>query len=50
MMLDPKRILIVLHGSVGDVTRALPLANLVRRRYPEAFLAWAVEPACFPLI
>jgi lipopolysaccharide heptosyltransferase II len=50
MTLDPKRILIILHGSIGDVTRALPLASLVRRRYPEALLAWAVEPACFPLI
>ncbi|MGH7823901.1 MAG: glycosyltransferase family 9 protein [Candidatus Binatia bacterium] len=45
-----KRILIVLHGSIGDVTRALPLANLIRRGFPEAFLSWAVEPACFPLV
>jgi lipopolysaccharide heptosyltransferase II len=47
---DPERILIILHGSVGDVTRALPLANLFRRRFPKAFLAWAVEPTCFPLV
>jgi lipopolysaccharide heptosyltransferase II len=47
---EPKRILIILHGSVGDVTRALPLANLLRRRFPKAFLAWAVEPACLPLL
>jgi lipopolysaccharide heptosyltransferase II len=47
---DPKRILIVLHGSIGDVTRALPLANLLRRQFPTAFLAWAVEPPCLPLL
>ncbi|MBM4260397.1 MAG: glycosyltransferase family 9 protein [Deltaproteobacteria bacterium] len=47
---EPKKILFVLHGSLGDITRALPLAQLVRRRFPRAFLAWSVEPACFPLL
>lgn len=47
---DPKRILIVLHGSIGDVTRALPLAAIVRRGFPQAFLAWSVEPTCLPLL
>ena len=46
----PKKVLIVLHGSIGDVTRALPLASLVRRAFPQVFLAWAVEPACLPLV
>lgn len=50
MTLNPHRILIVLHGSIGDVTRAIPLANLVRRRYPKARLTWAVEPPAFPLV
>src|ERR1700754_5257078 len=36
---DPKRILLILHGSVGDVTRALPLANLIHRGFPKATLA-----------
>ncbi len=44
MTLDPKKVLIVLHGSIGDVTRAIPLANLIRRSFPKATLAWAVEP------
>jgi heptosyltransferase-1 len=48
--LDPKKILVVLHGSIGDVTRALPLANLVRRGFPKATLAWAVEPPALPLL
>ena len=47
---SPKKILIVLHGSVGDITRAIPLAHLVRRDFPQAFLAWAVEPPCLPLV
>ena len=47
---DPKKILIVLHGSIGDVTRALPLASLLRRGFPGASLAWSVEPAAAPLL
>ena len=50
MTLDPRNILIVLHGSIGDVTRALPLANLIRRAYPRATLTWAIEPPAFPLV
>jgi lipopolysaccharide heptosyltransferase II len=48
--IDPKRILIVLHGSIGDVTRALPLAAMLRKAFPRAFLAWSIEPVCFPLL
>ena len=44
------RILIVLHGSIGDVARAVPLAGLLRRAYPEAWLAWSVEPPALPLV
>jgi len=47
---EAKRILVVLHGSIGDVTRALPLASLLRKGFPEAFLAWSVEPASYPLL
>jgi lipopolysaccharide heptosyltransferase II len=47
---DPKKILMVLHGSIGDVTRALPLANLLRKGFPKAYLAWSVEPAARPLL
>ena len=48
--IEPKRILILLHGSIGDVTRALPLANLLRKAFPTVFLAWSVEPAAWPLL
>jgi len=50
MNADPRSILIILHGSIGDVTRAIPLANLLRRRFPSAKLAWAVEAPSQPLI
>jgi heptosyltransferase I len=48
--LEPSKILIVLHGAIGDVARALPLAGLLRRRFPEANLTWSVEPASLALL
>lgn len=44
------RILIVLFGAIGDVTRALPLLCRLRRRWPQAHLAWAIEPLAAPLL
>lgn len=44
MTSTPRRILIVLHGSIGDVVRAIPLAAALRHGFPAAKLAWAVEP------
>lgn len=46
----PKRILIVLLGAIGDVTRALPLLCRLRRGLPRTELLWAVEPAAAPLL
>ena len=50
MRFNPKKILIVLHGSIGDVTRALPWANLIRGGFPDAHLVWSVEPPSLPLV
>lgn len=47
---QPKKILIILHGSIGDVTRALPLAGALRKAFPSAFIAWSIEPASLPLL
>ncbi len=44
------RILIVLFGAIGDVTRALPLLTRLRRAHPKAYIAWAVEPLAAPLL
>ncbi|HWH78273.1 MAG TPA: glycosyltransferase family 9 protein [Candidatus Binatus sp.] len=40
----------MLHGSIGDVARALPLAGLLRLGFPNAYLAWSIEPAAYPLV
>lgn len=40
----PRRVLIVLLGAIGDVVRALPLLGRMRRAWPDAHIAWAVEP------
>jgi lipopolysaccharide heptosyltransferase II len=50
MRVPATRILIVLLGAIGDVARALPLAACVRAGYPDAHVAWAVEPAAAPLL
>lgn len=48
--IQPRRILILLFGAIGDVIRALPLLTRVRRGYPRAHITWAVEPAAAPLL
>jgi ADP-heptose:LPS heptosyltransferase len=50
MRVKAERILIVLLGAIGDVTRALPLLQRVRHGYPHARIAWAVEPASSALL
>ncbi len=47
---NPKRILIVLNGAIGDVVRALPLLGRVRRGFPNAHIAWAIEPKSAPIL
>jgi ADP-heptose:LPS heptosyltransferase len=47
---DVRKILIVLLGAIGDVTRALPLLPRLRALYPKARIAWAVEPASHALV
>lgn len=39
-----QRILIVLFGAIGDVTRALPLAVRIKKHWPQSHITWAVEP------
>lgn len=40
---SPNRILIVRLSSIGDVVRTLPALTSLRRQYPHAHIAWAVE-------
>ena len=46
----PKRILIIKPSAIGDVVHALPVLNLLRRRWPAAHVAWLVTPACAGLL
>ena len=46
----PRRVLIIKPSAIGDVVHALPVLNLVRRRWPEAHIAWLVTPACAGLL
>lgn len=46
----PRRILIIRLSAIGDVVMASPLIKAVRRRYPDARLAWLVEPAAAGLL
>jgi len=50
MLVPAERILVVLLGAIGDVTRALPLLGRLRAGYPRAHIAWAVEPAAAPIL
>ena len=47
---NPKRILIILNGAIGDVVRALPLLGRIRRGFPDAHIAWAIEPKSAPIL
>src|SRR5229473_3732836 len=48
--LAPRRVLIILLGSIGDVVRALPLLGRLRRAWPDAHIAWSVEPKSSPVL
>ncbi len=44
------RILIIKPSAIGDVVHALPVWNLIRRRWPGAKISWLVTPACAGLL
>ena len=46
----PRRVLIVLLGAIGDVVRAVPMLGRMRRAWPAAHIAWAVEPKARPIL
>ena len=45
-----ERVLIVKLSSIGDVINAFPAVVALRERFPEAEIAWAVEPAAAGLV
>lgn len=40
----PKRILLVRLSAIGDIVFATPLIHALRRAYPQAHIAWLVQP------
>ena len=46
----PRRILLIKPSAIGDVVHALPILNLLRRRWPDAHIAWLLTPACANLL
>jgi heptosyltransferase I len=44
------RILIVRLSAIGDVIQTMPVACALRERFPDAFLAWAVESRAAALL
>ncbi len=45
-----KSILVVKLSSIGDVVQALPVAAALRRRFPDAYIGWAVGPAAAEVV
>ena len=50
LLREPRRILIVRLGAIGDVARVLPMLNGLRRRFPEAEIDWAVQTKAADLL
>jgi len=46
----PRRILLVRLSAIGDLVFASPLIASARRRFPDAHLAWLVQPECAPML
>ena len=49
-MTPSPRILIVRLSAIGDVIQTMPVACALRERFPDAFLAWAVEERAAELL
>jgi lipopolysaccharide heptosyltransferase I len=47
---EPRRILIIKPSAIGDVVHALPVLNLLRRRWPQAHISWLIAPACVGIL
>lgn len=43
-MNQPRKLLIVCHGAIGDVTRALPLASRIKKHWKDTEIHWGIEP------
>src|SRR2546425_11686709 len=44
------RVLIIKPSSLGDVVHALPTVNLIRKKFPDAHLAWLINDSLASLL
>lgn len=44
------KILIVRLSAIGDVVHSLPILHALRKKFPDAYIAWAVEKRCSDLL
>ncbi|HEY7162899.1 MAG TPA: lipopolysaccharide heptosyltransferase I, partial [Acidobacteriota bacterium] len=47
---DPRSICILRLSSIGDVIHTLPVAGLIRKKYPQARITWVAEKSMAPLL
>ncbi len=47
---DPRKILIIRLSAIGDVVRTLPALRALRRKFPEAYIAWVAEDSSADLL
>lgn len=45
-----KNILIIRPSAIGDIVMASPMVRVLRRHYPDAYIAWLVEPSSADLL
>ena len=45
MLMNPNKILIIRLSAIGDVLRTLPAFHIIRKNFPDAYIAWIVEEA-----
>lgn len=48
--IEPRRIVLIKPSALGDIVHSLPVLGALRRRFPEAHIAWVVGRAYEPLL
>lgn len=46
----PREIALVMLSAIGDAVHVLPVANALRRAYPDARITWVIQPAAYRLV
>lgn len=46
----PRSILIIMLSALGDAVHVLPVANALRRAYPDTRLGWVIQPVPYMLV